>query len=89
MSEPLLMGASFPTARCGRCDKTVLTYVVLDEQGEECRRCVHCESPVGPAIQWVTADEVKSHGYYFGAAPDDRTASGCGSGCGACSIRKN
>ena len=83
------MGASFPTARRERCDKTVLTYLVLDVQGEECRRCVHCESPAGRAVQSVTASELTAYGYYFGSALNDRTDSRCGNGCGACSIRKN
>jgi NAD-dependent SIR2 family protein deacetylase len=83
------MESSFPTTRCEHCDKTVLTYVVLDEQGEECRRCVDCESPVSKAIEWATADEVRSHGYDFGAVADGRDTCENNGGCNGCSIRKN
>ncbi len=89
MREPSLSEAAFPTARCVRCDKAVLTYLELDADGEEKRLCVHCEGLVEPTIQWVTADELEASGYYFGSEPPASKASGCGSSCGSCSTRKH
>ena len=82
------MESSFPTARCERCDKTVLTHVVLDELGEEQRRCVHCDSPVAGALNWVEAEELQTQGYYVRGETGGRVEPGCGTGCCASSIRE-
>ncbi len=88
MSEPLPRGASFPTAHCERCDKAVLTYLELDQEGEECRRCVHCETSIDLPIQWVPAEELEAYGYSLDAPSSASDSSACGGGCGSCSVRK-
>jgi hypothetical protein len=88
MREPSLNAASFPTAHCEVCDKSVLTYLGLDEAGTERRFCAHCDAPIASDLQWVSADELESEGYYFGT-PTAKKGGSCGSGCGSCSVRKN
>ena len=84
MREPSVSETSFPTARCDTCDKAVLTYVDIDDDGREMRRCVHCDGIVDAKLRWVTADELEADGYYFGAPP--AKGGGCGGGgCGSCS----
>jgi len=89
MREPSLNAASFPTAHCKACDKGVLTYIGLGEDGRERRCCVHCDAVVESELRWVGADELEADGYYFGAAPPRTGGGECGSGCGSCSSRKN
>lgn len=86
MPAAIPIDSSFPMAHCERCDKTVLTYVALDERGAELRLCVHCDGPAGAKLDWVTADELTASGYYIGSPPVEKA---CGSGCGSCSVRKN
>ena len=88
MREPSLSEASFPVTHCGVCDKTVLTYLVMDEDGEERRCCAHCDGVVESDLRWVNAGDLEAGGYYFGAKPPAASA-GCGSGCGSCSVRRN
>ncbi len=89
MREPSLNAAAFPTARCEDCDREVLTHVQLDAHGAEVRCCVHCDGPVGTAVNWLNADELEANGYYFGAPPA-RASGGCSSGgCGTCASRRN
>ena len=86
--EPILETSAFPIARCAGCGKTVLTHVALDASGGETRSCVHCDGPVAGEIEWISAEELESTGYYFGQAPA-RTGGGCSSGgCGSCGVKK-
>ncbi len=87
MREPSLNDASFPTAQCQKCEKIVLTYIGLDDDGEERRCCFHCGTVVESGLRWASADELEADGYYFGSPPQKTV--GCGSGCGSCSVRKN
>jgi hypothetical protein len=75
-------------AECTHCEKSVLTYVMLDESGVETRVCVHCDSPVDDALAWVGPGELEQSGYDFGAPPDEG-AKGCASGCGSCAVKKS
>jgi hypothetical protein len=68
-------------ADCPHCEKSVLTYVMLDESGSEQRVCVHCDNPVGAALAWVGPGGLEQSGYYFGPPPEEG-AKGCSSGCG-------
>ena len=90
MPTPLstLRDSSFPMADCAPCEKSVLTYVMLDESGREQRVCVHCDSPVGDALAWVGPGELEQSGYYFGPPPEEG-AKGCSSGCGTCAVKKS
>lgn len=88
MRESALNSSSFPTALCGNCARTVLAYLDYVD-GRECRRCVHCDSLIGPELEWVTAEELETEGYSIGVAPSPRAGGGCGSGCGSCSVRKH
>ena len=83
-----LRDASFPMARCAHCDKSVLTYVTLDDNGAERRVCVHCDSAVEDALAWVGPGELEQSGYYFGPPPDETAKGGCASGCGSCAVKK-
>jgi hypothetical protein len=84
MRDPTIDTSAFPMARCAGCGKTVLTYVALDDRGEETRCCVHCDAPVAGALKWVSAGELEAAGYNVGHRPAQD-----GAGCGACSVRKN
>ena len=75
-------------SHCIECEKLVLTYVGLDEAGNERRACVHCDGAVADEIQWVSPGELEQSGYYFGSPPE-KGASACSSGCGSCSPRKH
>ena len=89
MHDPAVNTSAFPMARCGVCDKTVLTYVAFDDTGDEARCFVHCDKPVAGALRWVSADELEASGYRLGYRPA-QDGGGCGSsGCGSCSIRRN
>jgi len=74
-------------AGCTACGKPVLTYVALDDDGGERRRCVHCDAAVAGHLKWVSPGELEQAGYYFGA-PDDEKG-GCGTGCGMCAVKKH
>jgi hypothetical protein len=89
MRETVPNTAAFPTARCEPCDKSVLTYVALDERGGEVRYCVHCDGAIVEDLRWLTASELESEGYEIGYRPGEaKPASGCSTGCGTCSTRK-
>ena len=65
----------FPIARCAPCGRDVLTHVDLDADGEERRRCVHCDSDIDPAeVRWVDAEALGHAGYTLEGA--------AGAGCG-------
>lgn len=74
----------FPIARCAPCGRDVLTHVLLDERGDERRRCVHCDAELDPAeVRWVLESELAARGY---AVQGDQ-ALGCGKpdcGMGRC-----
>jgi len=92
MREYVPTTSAFPTAHCEPCDKSVLTYVTLDEQGGETRCCVHCDGVIVESLRWLTASELESEGYEIGYRPDDKPKSGGGcdsGGCGSCSTRKH
>ncbi len=84
--DPAIGEASFPIARCDSCDRSVLTYLRLDGDGVERRFCTHCDAAVTEKLEWVSADELESVGYYFGSRPP--ASGGCGCGSGGCA-RKN
>lgn len=89
-SSPLaLRDASFPMAHCTHCDKSVLTYVMLDDNGIERRVCVHCDQTVGDALEWVGPGNLEQSGYYFGPPPEEGDKGGCSSGCGSCAVKKS
>ncbi len=88
MREPSLNSSSFPTGYCDVCGRSVLTWIALNEDGEEERRCVHCDSAIGSDLEWVTAAELESQGYYFGPPPEQDKGGACRSGCDACASRR-
>lgn len=90
MREDVPNTSAFPTARCEPCAKSVLTYVTLDERGDEVRCCVHCDSVIVEELRWLTASELEAEGYEIGYRPrDEKSGDGCGSGgCGTCATRK-
>ncbi|HYB92335.1 MAG TPA: hypothetical protein VEC38_14960 [Candidatus Binataceae bacterium] len=82
MPDPNSVGSRFPLAHCHSCDKTVLTCLAIGADGNEHRHCVHCDSAIASAIEWVDASELERTGYYLGAPPSK--AGGCG--CGSCAV---
>ncbi|HJQ85258.1 MAG TPA: hypothetical protein VKA21_14330 [Candidatus Binatia bacterium] len=66
---------AFPVSRCADCGRDVLTHV----DGDDARRCVHCDADIDPAeVRWVAESELDALGY---ALHDD--VAGCGRpGCG-------
>ncbi len=77
--------SSFPMAFCGACDKTVLTHVGFDDDGNEHRMCVHCDAPIDERLDWVDAEELEATGYFIGSPPVQKA---CGSGCGSCGTKR-
>jgi hypothetical protein len=88
MPTPVPRDASFPMAHCAECDKSVLTYVALDDDGVERRVCVHCDSPISDGVSWVGPGDLEQSGYYFGPPPAENET-GCSSGCGSCAVKKH
>jgi hypothetical protein len=86
MREAALKNSTFPAAQCESCGKTVLTHIAFDDHGVGQRYCIHCDAPVRPPLQWLTADELTAEGYEVGGKAARR--GGCGSGCG-CAARGN
>jgi hypothetical protein len=86
MREVAQISPSFPTARCEVCDRYVLTHVAFDGDAQS-RRCVHCDSEICTSLRWISAPELESEGYHFGAPT--AAGGGCGSGCGSCSVRRH
>ena len=76
-------------AHCAHCDKSVLTYVTLADNGAEHRVCVHCDHAVSDALEWVGPGDLEQSGYYFGPPPDETAKGGCSSGCGSCAVKKS
>jgi len=75
----------FPMADCADCAKAVLTYVALDDSGNEIRRCARCDGAIDGGIRWTSAPELEAAGYEIGYRPEK--AGGCGCGSGGCSMR--
>lgn len=90
LNTPPADSSLFPTAHCAACEKTVLTYVTLDANGEERRACVHCDGRIETKLEWLDADDLVARGYSFGSGPQARNGGGgCGGGCGGggCAMR--
>lgn len=81
MATPALDDARFPMARCGSCEREVITYVDLDERGEERRRCLHCDDLLTECRD-VDADDLEAAGYALIEARGCGNGGGCSSGCG-------
>ncbi|MGH7865343.1 MAG: hypothetical protein ACREQB_10155 [Candidatus Binataceae bacterium] len=77
-------------AECAPCERTVLTYVALTDDGGQSRCCVHCDAPVGAQLKWVGAEELQEDGYVIGAPAARKSGGGCSSGgCGTCGTGKH
>ena len=74
----------FPLAHCARCDREVLVAVVVDERGEDRRRCVHCEAELDPdELRWVAEPELERVGYAVWLEREHCGRPDCGGGrCG-------
>ncbi|MGH7836916.1 MAG: hypothetical protein ACREQC_03725, partial [Candidatus Binataceae bacterium] len=81
MSEALT-SSTFPAATCEACGKTVLTHLVFDDTGEAQRCCVSCDSPITSTLAWLSASELETQGYQFGAPRARSGGAGSGGGCG-------
>ena len=86
MRDPVLNTASFPTVHCQICDKSVLTYIVINDSGDEIRACVHCDSPIEAEVEWIGADALEERGYQIGKPPPAKSG-GCGSGGCGCAVK--
>lgn len=84
MRGPEVQSASFPTAHCSACEKVVLTYIALDDDGSESRHCVDCDAAINEHLQWIGADDLEDLGYRLGA-PKEKSGGCGGGGCGSCS----
>ena len=88
MPEPSSASSPFPTAHCGACAKTVLTYVGLDDLDREVRYCIHCDGVIADDLDWIDANALAANGYQIDPSAA-RAAGGCGSGggCSSCAVR--
>lgn len=84
MRDPVANSPLFPVARCGPCERTVLTYVTLAEDGGELRRCVHCDAAISGALEWIPAEALEADGYSIGHVPRGPGCGHGGGGCGSC-----
>ena len=48
----------------------MLTYVTLDERGDEVRCCMHCDGVIAEQLRWLTARKLEAEGYEIGYRPD-------------------
>jgi hypothetical protein len=83
MATPSLGDAQFQVACCARCDKEVLTHVVdIDIEGNEVRRCLHCDGEVTGDPRAIPASELEGYGYTLIEARSCGNGGGCSTGCG-------
>lgn len=70
---------SFPHAYCAHCDREVLVYQTLNEQGELLPSCLDCDTPLAHLSpeSWSTEDLV-DQGYALEGHRGDSTPGGCG-----------
>ncbi len=54
---------AFTVGWCAICDREVLTCADYDAEGDELRRCVHCDQRVSRALHAVRGDELTTRGY--------------------------
>jgi len=82
MATPFLEDVEFLFATCAACGKSVLTHVVDFDDGNEVRRCVHCDGAVEQDWQSFRGDELEERGYGLIDARGCGNGGGCSSGCG-------
>jgi hypothetical protein len=70
---------NFVAARCGFCEREVLTYPIGDPAAPEARRCIHCDERVGGELRCVDAADFAALGY------DVDSGETPGGGCTSCS----
>jgi hypothetical protein len=85
MRGPEVQSASFPTAHCSACEKAVLTYIAIERDGSESRRCVDCDGAIGEHLEWIGAGDLEDLGYRLGGPKEKSGGCGSGGGCGSCS----
>jgi hypothetical protein len=69
--------AEFHFGSCQACGKRVLTYTDFGPDGDELRRCLHCETAITAGLQAATSIELEANGYAI------IEARACGGGCAA------
>ncbi|HVN87643.1 MAG TPA: hypothetical protein VMW17_22630 [Candidatus Binatia bacterium] len=83
MATPGFDDSTFWLVSCPACDKLVLTHLAdIDDDGNEVRRCVHCDGEVGDDWREVSGVELEQHGYAVLGARGCGNGGGCSSGCG-------
>ena len=83
MATPSLGNVEFLFASCPACGKEVLTHVCdFGDDGNEIRRCVHCDGEVTGDYQAVPAAELGGRGYGLIEARGCGNGGGCSAGCG-------
>jgi hypothetical protein len=56
----------FPIVHCAGCERDVLGYLDLDEQGRELTRCLECATVAdAAAIRWGDLHAIEAIGYGF------------------------
>lgn len=76
----------FTLGWCAICGRDVLTSADYDEDGQERRRCVHCDELVQNRLRGTKGELLPTHGYGL------LETQGCGSpscGGGQCGRRQN
>ena len=86
MAVPSFDATDFLVGYCAACEKDVLTHVDLGSDGEDVRRCLHCDELVATSLRSVSSEQLTENGY---AVIEARTC-GNGGGCGAggCGMRQ-
>lgn len=80
---PSFDATDFLVGHCAGCEKDVLTHVDLSTDGDEVRRCLHCDDMISAPLRSVGSDQLEANGYAVIEAKTCGNGGGCGAGgCG-------
>ncbi len=83
MATPTIGDSEFVLGWCADCERRVLPYVELGEDGAEVYRCLHCDSATLEEMSGASAAEIEEAGYGVVEARVCGNGGGCSSGCGS------
>jgi hypothetical protein len=79
--------SEFPVTRCAVCEKDVLCYLDLDDEGREVARCLDCSAAADrETLRWLDLHALEELGYGFVLPEAGCGRPDCGKGrCGRAS----
>jgi hypothetical protein len=73
------------TGYCAACDRQVLTWMDLEDSGQECRRCLTCDGVVSEALRPAGLSALDAQGFEVRDPHAQQT--GCRCAAGGCDRR--